>query len=216
MKRFASHAIVMASVVLTMMVFASSLAWAQSPNQLPGCAACPSGSNDVTLNVTFCSLGTTYNVNVTYCTMVYAIPQTGLPCTPGVGMNQYTVIKRICPFGTPLPPTDAETFKGVFCQLNPLGGDGLGMKASIPYCDETPGVYCWLVAFPQCTERIGGCIVRCGTSPCCFTSVEYCRDRASGDYRVTRLDKCTGDACAVQCTDTGCTYDPLAPCEVCP
>lgn len=214
MKRSSSMAVFTVGMICTLLLLASPSVQAV---ETAGCTACPGGSTEVTLNVTFCSLGITYNVDVVYCTKRYAIPQTGLPCTPERGMDEYTVIKRICPSGTLLPPTDAATLKGVYCQLNPLGGDALGIKASIPYCDATPNVYCWLVAFPQCTERVAGCIVQCGTSStCCFTSVDYCRDRATGDYAVRRHLNCPGQTCASGCTDTGCSYNPAEACEVCP
>lgn len=107
---FLTRAVVTAGLFCTLMAMAGSLARAQS--ELPGCATCPGGSTEATIAVAFCSGGVNYNVNVTYCTMTYTPPATGLPCTPGVGINEYTVIKRICPNLTGLPPTDAATFKG--------------------------------------------------------------------------------------------------------
>lgn len=161
-------------------------------------------------------MGSTYNVDVTYCTATYTTPQTGLPCTPGVGVNKYTVIKKICPSGTALPPTDAATFTGVYCQMNPKKGDIFNWVNLIPYCDESPNYFCWMVAFPQCTERVDGCIVRCGTnSPCCITTVRYCRDRVTGDITTLRYTPCSG-TCAQGCTDNGCDFDPEEDCEVCP
>lgn len=183
----------------------------------PGCADCPGGIAEATINVTFCSAGTTYNVDVTYCTKTYSPPQTGLPCTGTLGIDRYTVIKKICPSGTTLPPTDAATFTGVFCQLNPIRGDAFGWISLIPYCDTAPNFFCWLVAFPRCTERANGCIVICNMDdpPCCFTSIRYCRDRTTGAYGATVMGLCSG-TCAQGCTDNGCNFNPNANCEVCP
>jgi hypothetical protein len=199
---------------LLMLLWATTRA---SANETPGCADCPGGSAEATINVTFCSMGITYNVDVTYCTKTYSPPQVGLPCATNTGIDKYTVIKKICPSGTTLPPTDAATFTGVFCQLNPIRGDAFGWKPLIPYCDTAPNFFCWLVAFPRCTQRANGCIVVCNMTnpPCCITSIQYCRDRATGTYGAMVINRCSS-TCESQCTDNGCAFDPNADCEVCP
>jgi len=87
---------------LLMLLWATTRA---SANETPGCTDCPGGSAEATINVTFCSMGVTYNVDVTYCTKTYSPPQLGLPCATNTGIDKYTVIKKICPSGTTLPPT---------------------------------------------------------------------------------------------------------------
>jgi len=186
-----------------------------SATETAGCATCPGGSTETTVNVTFCSMGTSYNVDVTYCSKRYTTPQTGLACSPLRGIDEYTVIKKVCASGTALPPTDAETLTAVFCKLNPMGGDLLGIASLIPYCDTAPNVFCWQIAFPKCTARTGGCIVVCDNSACCIKTIEYCRVRSTGLLSATVVNTCD-PTCTGSCTDAGCAYNPNTACETCP
>ena len=123
-----------------------------SATETAGCATCPGGSTETTVNVTFCSMGTSYNVDVTYCSKRYTTPQTGLACSPLRGIDEYTVIKKVCASGTALPPTDAETLTAVFCKLNPMGGRSAGhclAHTVLRHCSQ-----CFLLA--NCVPEVHG------------------------------------------------------------
>jgi len=161
-----------------------------------------------------------YDVEITICHKDYDPASATAPCADNNhAANSFTTVKKVCATGIPLPPDNQKVLKAVFCALDPLSGNKLGLKSRIPFCDDNPGVYCWVIAMPRCVTRIGQCLVRCPYSQCCIRQWRFCKDRPSGNITILPggLDCSTENAnCNSGCLEEVCQYYVPGTCPPCP
>jgi len=95
---------------IVLMLFAG---WGVARLAAQSLCECPPDSLK-TKNINICILGTVYNVNVTYCHIVYTPPSATAPCTSGgAAANAFTSIRKVCGTTVPLPGTDYQIMKAV-------------------------------------------------------------------------------------------------------
>jgi hypothetical protein len=182
-----------------------------------GLCACPTGGSETTINDSLCIDGVWYPVSIIYCHVTYSPPSLTAPCTTTNGVNAFTTVRRVCATGTPLPTDDAKVLKALFCLFDPLGRDKLNQYGSIPYCDEEPNYYCWVVAMPRCLQRVGPCLGRCSFGEeCCIQQWQLCKDRQLGMVIKNLFNNCnTSGTCDQACNEVECDYAPGS-CPTCP
>jgi len=178
---------------------------------------CPEGATDTVISRTICIDSVNYDVDITVCHINYLPPSTIAPCNDGYGVNSFTGVKKVCATGIPLPPNNQKILKAVFCVLDPLSGDALGLRSSIPYCDEEPNYYCWVIAMPRCVQRLGPCLVRCPNSECCIRQWRFCKNRPDGDMNILMRADCTSPNanCQGSCLEELCQYYVPGTCPTC-
>lgn len=142
------------------------------------------------VNIDICIGGTTYTLILDVCQQ---LPNPNLISNPcGVPLcvrplNRVTWVKRIC-FPVGLSATSIEAlYNGIICATDLCKSQAiLGSTIAIPNCDgitnactTVNGVYCHLLALPNCVKRNGNCWEMCDDGDCtqyCFVERRYCKD----------------------------------------
>jgi len=182
-----------------------------------GLCACPPGGSETTINDSLCIDGVWYPVSIIYCHVPYSPPSTTAPCSAAGAVDAFTTIRRVCATGIPLPADNYKVLKALFCLFDPLGRDKLNQLSSIPYCDEAPYVYCWVIAMPRCVQRAGPCLSTCAFGgECCIKQWRLCKNRPDGKVIVSLADNCSTTAnCNPVCAEVDCDFIPGS-CPTCP
>lgn len=157
--------------------------------------SCPENEH-ITHRMTICYHGQDCEVDVTLCNAMYSPASTAVTCSwPNRAVDMYTTISKICPVdGGCLLGCDFEVIlMAVLCELNPLGGDFLNVKSSIPNCGSAQAFFCWVVATPRCLTRHVPdlCLVSCNEEECCIKHYRYCKDPVLGTYTAYKLADCS-------------------------
>ena len=167
---------------------------------------------EVAGKVNICIGGTTYNVNVSYCTMLYSPPSATAPCSNNTyRADAATSIRKICPGSTAIPADLEKTIRAVYCAISPKGQNIFGI--TVPDC---PGVYCWTIQTPKCWQISNACYVPCDTDKCCSAHWRICKDPMTGAIVCTKVLDCTiaGD-CPQGCTQINCDNLDFCNCPSC-
>lgn len=176
------------------------------------CYDCPDNSTEQTVNVNICIGGTTYNVNVYYCTKLYSPTSATAPCANSAKrVDAATSIRKICPGSTAIPVDLEKTIRAVYCAISPAGQNIFGIN--LPDCD---GVYCWTIRTPKCWQISQTCYVPCETSKCCSAQWRMCKNPMTGAITCTRVLQCddAGD-CQQGCTQINCDNLDFCNCPSC-
>jgi hypothetical protein len=149
-----------------------------------------------TYNVDLCIGGVTYNADVKFCETNYAAPFPTGTCETRFGQNRFSVLREICFTGV-FPPgaTHAQILGAVLLSISTTG-----CNIPSPYGFTVPnnGLYCWEIALPKCTDRVGNCIVPCEECKFCIRAYRWQRLNGVCTFSQTRVcdpGPCQGTTC---------------------
>lgn len=155
--------------------------------------------------VNICVNNNNYSVTVHFCETEYYYPNFKAGhCTPSLGQNRVSQIKKICFNGLTPPGTNLDIINALYCSIA-----NTGCNQPNPWGFVVPmvqgGIYCWQVSVPRCTKRENNCIVACGDD-CKWCYYEFRWERNAGVCKFAPLpgNQCADDGdCDAGC-ENGC------------
>jgi hypothetical protein len=155
-----------------------------------------------TYNVDLCIGGTNYNADVKFCETNFNAPLPIGICERNLRQNRYSVLREVC-FTAGFPPgaTHAQILGAVLLSIS---STGCNTPSPYGFTVLNNNAFCWEIALPKCTDRVGNCILPCEECKFCIRAYRWIRQNGVCTFGQTAVCD-QGDCQGVSCDEnSGC------------